>query len=112
MELENQARASNLNTSLTIPHKPNRSVNLGRFGQRLFQLFQGEGRAPGDLKDRRLAPAAELGSLRDLGRDVEWDYDRAMAIGMDKIPGTHQHSGHTNFAAEAVGVNKGMRRSD
>ena len=76
-------------------------MNLGRAGQRLFQFFQGEGRTPGDFKDWHLTPAAELGRVRDLGSDIEWNHHGTVAIGVNQISRAHQHSGHANFAAEA-----------
>src|SRR6266853_791743 len=102
------------NLLMTAPHMPNRGslVNFSRTLQRLFQLFKREVLAAGDLKDWRLAAAAEFGRIRQLRGDIERNDHGAVTIGVNEIAGAHRHSGHANFAAEIFGVNIGVRRSD
>src|SRR5258708_325203 len=88
------------------------SVNLGRTLQCLFQLFEREVLAASDLEDGGLAAAAEFGGLRDLGGDIDWNHDRAVAVGVNEIVGANCHSGNAHFAAETLGVDPCMRRTD
>src|SRR5467141_4168435 len=102
------------NLLMTAPHMPNRGslVNFSRTLQRLFQLFKRKILAAGDLKDWRLAAAAQLGRIRHLRGDIERNHHGAVTIGMNEIAGAHRHSGHANFAAEIFRVNIGVRWSD
>src|SRR5258706_9930115 len=63
-------------------------VNFSRTLQRLFQLFKGKILAAGDLKDWRLAAAAELGRSRQLRGDIERNDHGAVTIGMNEIAGS------------------------
>src|SRR5216684_6578259 len=102
------------NLLMTAPHMPKRGslVNFSGTLQRLFQLFKREILAAGDLKDWRLAAAAELGGIRQLRGDIERNDHGAMSVGMNEIAGAHRHSGHPHLAAKTFGVDPGVRRSD
>src|SRR3981081_3373741 len=88
------------------------SVNFGRAGKRLFQLFKRKCRAAGNFKNWRLAAAAEFGRIGQFWGDVERNHHGAVTIGVNEITGAHRHSGHAHFAAKTIGVDVGMRWSD
>src|SRR4051812_31145818 len=68
------------------------SVDFGRTGQRLFELLQRERTAAGDIEDRRLPTATELGGVRQFCRNIDWNDDGAMTIGVNEIAGFHRHA--------------------
>src|SRR3979490_2185724 len=88
------------------------SVDFSGALQRLFQFFEREVGAARDIQDRRLATAAEFGSVRNLGGDIDRYHDRAVLVGVNQIVGMHGHAGNADFAAEILGVHPGMRRTD
>src|SRR6202022_505752 len=63
------------------PHSP--SMNFGRLGKRLFQLFKGKRWTAGNLKNWRLAAAAEFGRIRQLRGNIERDHNSAVTIGVN-----------------------------
>src|ERR1700726_807954 len=88
------------------------SVNLRRPLQRLSELIEAEVLGSGDLEDRGLTAATELGRIRQFGGDIDRDHDRPMLVGVDEIVGAYRHPGDTNLAAKALGMNPGVRRAD
>src|SRR3569623_848202 len=65
------------------------SMNLRRALQRGLELLEREVGAAGNLEDRHLAAAAELGGIGKFRGDVDRDHDRTMAVGMDEVVGLH-----------------------
>src|SRR6059058_4781417 len=88
------------------------SVNLGRALERLLQPLERKILCSGDFKDRRLAPAAQFGGIRQLGRNIGRNDDGTVTVGMNEIVRSDGHAGNAHLATETFGMDPGVRRSN
>src|SRR5262245_11257491 len=80
------------------------SMYLVRVLHRSGELLDREVRPLRGPDEQALAPGNECCRGWHLARDIEWDHDRAMLVGVDKITWPHGHALHRHGPAELLDV--------